>query len=46
MKGASAVDEGGAEVDLRFEYDEKTGTALFGYRSEGRRVTINGRGYI
>lgn len=36
-----AMDETGAAVELGYEYDEATGTALFTYRSEDRSVTIS-----
>ena len=41
VKDVKAVDENGKEVYIDFEYHQDTGTGLFTYRSEAKRVTIN-----
>ena len=38
-----AADEDGNAVKLEYTYDEGTGTALFTYRSENKKVTIAGK---
>ena len=43
LGNASAMDENGAVVDLRWAYDEETGTALLSYRSDGRAIQISGK---
>ena len=37
-----AVDENGEKVEMDWNYDEVTGTALLTYRSRDRRVTVRG----
>lgn len=43
VAGAEAVDEEGEAVPLRWEWDAPSQTALFGYESRNRKLTVRGQ---